>query len=235
MKFSAYQKFTQLYHKSSTCGMPKAHKVYLCRSLTRHHYFKSELDHEGYDEAKCRRAEVLSQTRTQERFTMALFKCPPLYLISSESKQYFEHSLFVSMHSIERSIIVYTRLNFKGKAIRLDSYAMNLDYETLVMDQRRTREILKVHNPVAQLIDTQEEIQVPDSPPEQSLLYTFFTVTFDRKVVEDNVIDFIEGRTVKKSKCKVAVALSRGPRKHSQVIITLKELQITNFRTQTVT
>lgn len=175
--------------------MPKAHKVYLCRSLTRYDYFKSHLDHEGYDEAKCRREEVLSHNKNSQRFTVALFKCPPLYFISTVSKQYtyLEHSLYLSTNSVEKSIIIYHRLNFKGKAIRLDSYVVNLNYEILLMDRRRTREILIRHYPVPEITDMQPPLQ-------QNLLNTVFTVTFDRKIVEDNVIEFIEVRTMKKRK-----------------------------------
>lgn len=196
-KFSVYEKFSQSFVRTSVCGLPKAYKVYLCRTLSRQDYYKSQLDYQGYDEAKCRRKEVLFENK---RFTMAMFKCPPLYLVRNDSKQYLQHSLYLSTHAAEKSVLIFHRLNFKGKAIRLDSSVINLDDRILLRHRRRTREFARHRYFLPQTSNTLTAILAPDPQSQQNLLSTPFTVTFDRQIVEDNVIEFTQIMEMKKRK-----------------------------------
>lgn len=200
---SVYTKFRNLFKSLVVCGMPRTHLIASCRYIA--HNLDLEVDHRGYDEFNCRKREVFRKTLEPENSNsvflglLHMVKCPAVVSEVDGNKNKFSiETMFIAASQQSRSVFVLKRFNLPRQNVIPEAAISALRLPTLRKDRKRTREFLKPQY-------TERKPRYSDLTTELiqlSGLETFSrgppSITFNRNVVEDNILLFMRIKETKK-------------------------------------
>lgn len=144
----AYQKFQRFFFSMNICGLPKSHKIHLCRGKVRaiNESASATLKLNVYDQYRCRKRRVRAPrgrvVHDREDMEIYLLLCPPTNESSESSDlKTIESLVYLSSTLSAFSVSSLTRNNNWGHDFEWRSVFYNVDIRDWVKDRRRLRKM----------------------------------------------------------------------------------------------
>lgn len=142
--FSVYYKFMLLFNSFMICRLNQRHIIHTCRQIMRAENPEIELDVNKYKEQRCRKRpmhfEYLDPEKSKAYKEPYTVQCPPpIDPFDSDDESRPVTFLYLASNISYASVLVFSRLNERGKKLQPIMIIANVDVRQMKQDRRRTR------------------------------------------------------------------------------------------------